>query len=118
MLRLILGVLLLASLASCATRGSFEGEIAINRTDAGPGFDPAMLIAQGRTGTITVTNTLEAEHGFAIEGLDVEDVVPPGQSIEVTLEQVEPLDYEYYCQLHDLKTGKGGHRRGILRVGP
>jgi hypothetical protein len=114
-LRRVLVVLLLV-LGACAPVRSFSKSIAVVQTDKGPGFNPATSFVLGLNGTLEVTNNLDKPHGFSISELKIEKVVDPGQTIEVKLHDLKPVDYEYFCQLHDVVTGQGKHQRGVLRV--
>lgn len=102
--------------AACGNPRGFEAEISHATVDGAPGFEPAARLVVGRKGTVLVTNTLDREHGFSISELDVSEVVPPGQTIVVQLNGLKPVDYSFFCQLHDVQTNKGQHQRGVLRV--
>lgn len=100
----------------CASQRSFETEVSQAAVDGAPGFAPDTRLVVGRRGTLKVTNTLDNEHGFSISELKIEEVVPPGGSIVVQLKELKPVDYAFFCQLHDVETKKGKHQRGVLRV--
>lgn len=61
---------------------------------------------KGRTTplTLTVKNTLAADHGFSIDSMKVSDVIKPGEekTITVPLENIDKTvtDHRVYCQLH------------------
>ena len=54
--------------------------------------------------TLTVKNTLTAEHGFAIDTMNVHEVIKPGEEkiITVPLENIDKMvsEHRVYCQLH------------------
>lgn len=54
--------------------------------------------------TLTVKNTLAAEHGFAIDTMKVQEVIQPGEekTITVPLANIDQSASEHrvYCQLH------------------
>ncbi|MCA1839651.1 MAG: cupredoxin domain-containing protein [Actinomycetota bacterium] len=103
-------------LAACAPSRSFAAKISVVKGEKGPGFSPATTFVLGSHGSLKVTNTLDKPHGFSIDELNVKKIIEPGGTIEVKLAGVQPVDYQYYCQLHDVVTGKGKHQRGLLRV--
>lgn len=109
-------VVLMLLLSSCAPVRTFSKSIDVAQTDKGPGFDPATSFVLGLNGTLKVTNTLDKPHGFSISELKIEKTVQPGETLTIKLHDLKPVDYEYFCQLHDIVTGKGKHQRGVLRV--
>jgi hypothetical protein len=54
--------------------------------------------------TIKVINTLDADHGFAIDTMGVKEMVTPGQekTITVTPDKIDKSvkEHRVYCQLH------------------
>jgi hypothetical protein len=54
--------------------------------------------------TLKVKNTLNAEHGFAIDTMKVKEVIKPGEekTITVPLENIDKTikEHRVYCQLH------------------
>jgi len=54
--------------------------------------------------TLTVKNTLGADHGFSIDTMRVQDVLKPGdeKTITVSLEHIDRTvsEHRVYCQLH------------------
>lgn len=108
--------LALLLLGACASTRSFHGSLTQAKVGAAPGFVPAVLSVLGTRGTLTVTNSLDKPHGFAIDELKIMKVVEAGKSLTIRLPKLKSVDYEFYCQLHDVKTGKGKHQRGLLRV--
>lgn len=111
---LVLIPLLLAG--GCASQRKFATEVSHVTVDGAPGFSPETKFVVGRRGSLKVTNTLDAEHGFSISELKIARVIPPGGSIVVELKELEPVDYSFFCHLHDVQTNKGAHQRGVLRV--
>jgi hypothetical protein len=61
---------------------------------------------KGRTTplTLTVKNTLAADHGFSIDSMKVSEVIKPGEekTITVPLENIDKTvsEHRVYCQLH------------------
>jgi hypothetical protein len=54
--------------------------------------------------TLKVKNTLDAEHGFAIDTMNIKRVVKPGEEMTIVV-PVENIDksvseHRVYCQLH------------------
>ncbi len=54
--------------------------------------------------TLTVKNTLGADHGFSIDTMKVQEVIKPGEekTITVPLENIDKTvaEHRVYCQLH------------------
>lgn len=100
----------------CASQRKFATEVSHVTVDGSPGFSPQTKSVVGRSGSLKITNTLDKEHGFSISELKIAKVVPPGESIVVELKELKPVDYSFFCQLHDVETKKGKHQRGVLRV--
>jgi len=54
--------------------------------------------------TFKVKNTLAAEHGLAIDSMNVKEVIKPGEekTITVPLEKIDKTvsEHKVYCQLH------------------
>ncbi|MEA2844375.1 MAG: hypothetical protein QOJ69_2046 [Actinomycetota bacterium] len=50
--------------------------------------------------TFKVGNQTTTQHGFSIEGYDVQEVVPPGQTVDVKITAGKGGTYKIYCQLH------------------
>ena len=60
--------------------------------------------------TFKLTNKLDAEHGFAIDGLGIKQVVKPGEEVTVTLPSFDVNNrderiYRFYCHLHPAHVG-------------
>jgi heme/copper-type cytochrome/quinol oxidase subunit 2 len=70
-----------------------------------------IVIADNGPRRISIYNSTDTIHGFAIRGLGVQVELPPNQETEVELPAVEANHiYEIYCHLH------GAHRTGALVV--
>lgn len=105
-LRFVLGLVLALVLAGC---GADEGE----EEQAGPAgqtieivgtdfaLDPsAVTLEEPGTYTFRFVNDGETEHALEVEGKGVEeetDVIPPGETAQMTVEITEPGEYEMYC---------------------
>lgn len=63
-------------------------------------YDPMNLEVEGDHGTISVTNTLDAVHGFVISEFDIDAEIKPGETREFTVDSVEPGEYTVDCDLH------------------
>ena len=54
---------------------------------------------------LKVTNSLSAEHGFAIDTMNVKEVLKPGEerTISIPMENIEPSTtrHRVYCQIHE-----------------
>lgn len=50
------------------------------------------------------------------QGPGSEGDIKPGETVRVQVYGVKPVDYQFFCWLHEVVTGKGKHRRGALRV--
>jgi plastocyanin len=74
-------------------------------------YFPATLVAfQGDDLVLHVTNRGEIPHGFAIDALDIEEILEPGEARDLTVSSVDAGVYRYYCHLH------AGHIGGQLIV--
>lgn len=65
----------------------------------------AVTISKGKTATLRLENTTEAEHGFSIDELGITEVVGPHQTKKVGLPTDKPGTYRFYCQLHKAHVG-------------
>lgn len=70
----------------------------------------AIVVKNGDQIKLTLRNVSKAEHGFSIDELGIKEVVPPGETKEVTLKPSAAGALRYYCQLHK------GHVGGQLLV--
>ena len=70
-----------------------------------------IVVAEGKSHTLSVFNTTDTPHGFAIEGLGIEAILQPGVETLVELPALEDGKiYRIHCQLHP------PHRSGQLVV--
>jgi nitrous oxide reductase len=49
---------------------------------------------------LTLRNIAEKEHGFAIEGMDVEQLIAPDQTKEIVIKASKKGVFRFYCPLH------------------
>ncbi len=77
-------------------------------------FIPSTIfIVTGRPHVLSIFNTTDKPHGFAIKGLSIETVLYPGEETRVELPALEnPASYTIGCQLHP------PHRTATLAVMP
>jgi heme/copper-type cytochrome/quinol oxidase subunit 2 len=72
-----------------------------------------LMVVAGKPVTLSIFNTTDVPHGFAIPGLKIETVLPPQQEHEVKLPALEGGKlYGIQCQLHP------AHRTATLVVLP
>ncbi len=72
-----------------------------------------IVVTAGRPQTLSVFNTADNPHGFAIKGLSIEVVLYPGEETRVELPALEGSEvYTINCQLHP------PHRTATLVVLP
>ncbi len=72
-----------------------------------------IVVTAGRAPTLSVFNTTDKPHGFAIKGLSIETVLIPGEETRVELPVLEGSEiYTIGCQLHP------PHRTATLVVVP
>ncbi len=72
---------------------------------------PSTIIVQKKKEmTINLRNLSGKDHGFRIDELDVQVVVPGGQTKQVTVKPTKTGVFRYYCHLHK------GHVGGQLMV--
>ena len=69
-----------------------------------------VVVAAGQPHTLSVFNTTDKPHGFAIDALGILAVLPDGVEHEVKLPALEAGIYKIHCQLH------GAHRSATLLV--
>jgi uncharacterized cupredoxin-like copper-binding protein len=69
--------------------------VTIELTDNG--FVPNYVQAtSGHDLTVTLVNTGTREHGFAIDHFDVNEVLAPGETKTITIENRQEIDVDYY----------------------
>jgi hypothetical protein len=72
-----------------------------------------IVVSAGRPQSLSIFNTTDAPHGFAIDGLEIERVLPAGEEVLVELPILESnAIYRINCQLHP------PHRAATLLVVP
>jgi heme/copper-type cytochrome/quinol oxidase subunit 2 len=60
-----------------------------------------IVVEEGRPHTLSIFNTTDVPHGFAITSLGVEVVLKPGEETRVELPTIEHEGiHEIHCQLH------------------
>lgn len=76
---------------------------------------PADAIAyEGDTVEFTITNESPIPEGFAIDAYNIREVLQPGETKTVRIQQVRAGAFPIYCQLHPLSV----HQSGTLLVLP
>jgi len=72
---------------------------------------PSMIILKnGEEVKLKLRNVAKAEHGFAIDELGIKEVIPVGETKEITIKPGSKGVLRYYCHLHP------GHINGQLLV--
>ena len=119
--------LLLAALlaAACAHRGPHRGhhgfqsdvetiEIVSANVQGKNVYVPStIVVVSGRPHTLSIYNTTDIAHGFAIDGLGIQEILPPGEEHAVPLPALEGHRVHHVrCHLHP------PHRSGTLVVLP
>jgi plastocyanin len=82
------------------TEGTGGGGTTI--TIAGFAFDPATLTVSGET-TLTITNDDTATHTFTLDDGSVDEEIPGGETVEVSLNLSERTGF--HCAIHPQMTG-------------
>jgi plastocyanin len=80
--------------------GATAGGTAI--TIAGFAFSPSTIAVSGET-TLTVTNDDSATHTFTLDDGSVDEEIPAGESVEVTVNVSETTGF--HCKIHPQMTG-------------
>jgi heme/copper-type cytochrome/quinol oxidase subunit 2 len=61
----------------------------------------SIVVAEGQPHTLSIFNTTDVPHGFAIAGIGVEVVLPPQEETRVELPALEGEKiHRIHCQLH------------------
>jgi plastocyanin len=60
----------------------------------------SLMVQQGDEVELTLINKLEEPHGFKIDALGVEEVVPPKAQMTVQFTASQPGVHSYLCHLH------------------
>jgi heme/copper-type cytochrome/quinol oxidase subunit 2 len=72
-----------------------------------------IVVVAGKPVTLSIFNTTDVPHGFAIPGLGIQEVLPVGEEHAIKLPALEGGKvYRVQCQLH------AAHRGGTLVVLP
>ncbi len=72
-----------------------------------------VVVTSGAPQTLSIYNTTEVPHGFRIEGLDIEAILPPQEELMLKLPPLEAGSvFRIHCHLHP------AHRSGTLVVLP
>lgn len=72
-----------------------------------------IVVSAGKSQSLSIFNTTDVPHGFAIEGLAIQAVLPPGEETLIELPILEAgAIYQINCQLHP------PHRTATLVVVP
>ena len=118
----ILGLVAASCVAAFASRGSADGFTSdvttVQVVSANVGgknvFIPStIVVVAGKPVTLSIFNTTDIPHGFAIPALGVQDVLQPQQEHEVKLPKLKSKRiYGINCQLHP------AHRTATLVVLP
>jgi len=114
--------LVLSALCACAPAASMDGfqsdvdviQIVSANVGGKNVFIPSTIVVTGgKPVTLSIFNTTEIPHGFAIPGIGIEAVLPPQQEFTVALPALEGGHvYRVNCQLHP------AHRTATLVVLP
>ena len=102
-------VVLALAVAGCAGMGYGSGDATFTAVEEGgakvwKGGGTVDLKGRTKPLTLTVTNTLGADHGFSIDSMKVKEVIKPGEekTITVPLADIDSSvsEHRVYCQLH------------------
>ena len=102
-------VVLALAVAGCAGMGYGTGDASFTAVEEGgakvwKGGGTVDLKGRTKPLTLTVTNTLGADHGFSIDSMKVKEVIKPGEekTITVPLADIDSSvsEHRVYCQLH------------------
>ena len=85
-----------------STTGTTGGGGGTAITIEGLAFDPSTLQVSGET-TLTITNNDGTTHTFTLDDGSVDQEVPGGESIEVTVNVSETTGF--HCKIHPSMTG-------------
>jgi heme/copper-type cytochrome/quinol oxidase subunit 2 len=124
--RIAIATLLLAWTSGCDSQSSADSAPAGYRSDVSEVqvisavvggkniFIPStIVVVAGKPQTLSVFNTADKPHGFAIRGLSIEAVLMPGEETKIELPALQGSEiYTIGCQLHP------PHRTATLVVVP
>jgi len=71
-------------------------------TIEGFAFDPSTLEVSGET-ILTITNNDGATHTFTLDDESVDEQIPAGETVEVTVNPAETIGF--HCEIHTSMTG-------------
>ena len=60
----------------------------------------SLMVRQGEEVELTLINKLDEPHGFKIEDLGIEEVVPPKAQMTVKFTAAQPGAHRYLCHIH------------------
>ena len=71
-------------------------------------FEPATIDGEaGETLTLEIENAGDAPHTFTVDELDVDEEIPPGESVEVEVTVPDSGGVDFYCRFHEGRGMKG-----------
>jgi|GEM_PF-1695343 plastocyanin len=59
-----------------------------------------IVVGAGKPQTLSIFNTTDTPHGFAIDAAEIHAVLPAGEEHRVELPAMQPGIYPVHCQLH------------------
>lgn len=64
-------------------------------------FIPSTIVVEaGKPQALSIFNTTDTPHGFAIDAANVQAILPAGEEYRIELPAMKPGIYKVYCQLH------------------
>jgi heme/copper-type cytochrome/quinol oxidase subunit 2 len=116
-LRFALGLLAALLLTSAASAGGFQSDqtvvqvVSTNVQGKNVYIPGTIVVVGGKKQSLSLFNTTDVPHGFRIDGLDLETVLPPGEEHVLELPELKGGHvYQIHCQLHP------AHRTATLVV--
>jgi len=110
---LCVAVVLVFTVAGCSSGGD-EGPTTGQDGDVLPGtaaigiadlaFEPSVLTVVRGTTAITITNSDSVDHTFTLDTGVVDEPIPAGQTVEVTVSLENSAGF--HCEIHPQMTGK------------
>ncbi len=64
-----------------------------------------LMFHKGDKVNLTLKNVATKDHGFAIDALHIQEIIPMDQSKEIVIEVTEVGTFPYYCPLHPAHVG-------------
>mgnify|MGYP000725351751 CR=1 FL=1 len=74
----------------------------------------SVAVYEGERLAFVVSNESPIDEGFAIDAYGIREVLKPGETRTITIEQLRAGAFPIYCQLHPLSV----HQAGTLLVLP